>query len=65
MCDHTVHFTRMLDELTRCLPDDTWVTQVIINEGKIQLRGEALAAATVIRLIEQSDYFEKAEFGTV
>ena len=55
-------FIRALHELTRCLPDDTWIAQLAINEGDIQLRGEALAAASVIRLIEQSDYFEKAAF---
>lgn len=59
---YNISFIRVLHELTRCLPDDTWITQFAINEGKIQLRGEALAAASVVRLIEQSDYFEKAEF---
>lgn len=59
---YKIPFTGVLHELTRCLPDDTWITQLAINEGKIQLRGESLAAASVIRLVEQSDYFEKAEF---
>ena len=59
---YKISFIRVLHELTRCLPDDTWITQFAINEGKIQIRGESLAAASVIRLIEQSEYFEKAEF---
>lgn len=59
---YSIPFIRVLHELTRCLPDDTWITQFAINEGEIQLRGEALAAASVVRRVEQSDYFEKAEF---
>lgn len=59
---YKIPFIGVLHELTRCLPDDTWITQFTINEGNIQLRGESLAAASVIRQIEQSDYFEKAEF---
>ncbi len=55
-------FIRLLHEVTRSLPDDTWLTQFIINEGQMQIRGETIAAASVIRLIEQSDYFENAEF---
>jgi general secretion pathway protein L len=55
-------FIRLFHELTRCLPDDTWITQFVINKGEIQIRGESLEAASVIRLIEQSDYFEKARF---
>lgn len=55
-------FIEILQELTRCLPDDTWLTQFALNEGEIQVWGEALTAASAIRLIEQSDYFEKAEF---
>lgn len=59
---YQVPFIRLLHELTRCLPDDTWITQFVISEGEIQFRGESLAATSVIRLIEQSDYFENAEF---
>ena len=59
---YKIPFIRILQELTRCLPDDTWLIQLVINEGEIQIRGESLTAAAVLRLIEQSDYFENAEF---
>ena len=57
-----IPFIQLLQELTRCLADDTWISHLVINKGEIQIRGESETAATVIRLIEQSDYFEKAEF---
>ena len=53
---------RLLQDLTRRLPDHTWIYQLVINEGEIQLQGESEAATSVIRLLEESDYFEQAQF---
>ena len=53
---------RLLQDLTLRLPDHTWIYQLVINAGEIQLQGESEAATSVIRLLEESDYFEQAQF---
>ena len=53
---------RLLHDITRRLPDNTWIYQLTINEGEIQLQGESEAATSVIRLLEESDYLEQAQF---
>ena len=52
----------LFGDLTRRLPDNTWIYQLIINKGEIQMQGESETAASVIRLIEESNYFEQVQF---
>lgn len=47
----------VLDAVTRLLPDDTWLSQMTIRDGKVVLRGFAPAAPELIRLIEDSPNF--------
>lgn len=53
---------RLMHDLTRRLPDHTWIYQLVINGGEIQLQGESDAATAIIRLLEESDYLEQAQF---
>ncbi|MCY4337998.1 MAG: PilN domain-containing protein [Gammaproteobacteria bacterium] len=53
---------QLLLTLTRSLPDHTSVQQIILRTDEIQLQGESAAAASLIGLIEASDYFEQVEF---
>lgn len=53
---------RLLQDLTRRLPDNTWINRLIVRGGEIQLHGESETAAAVIQFIEESDYFEQAQF---
>ena len=53
---------RLLQELTRRLPDNTWIDRLVIQDGEIQAHGESETAAAVIQLMEESDYFEQAQF---
>lgn len=52
----------LVNELTAILPDNTWVEQLIIKDNEVQVRGQSLAAATLISLVEASEKFEKATF---
>ncbi len=52
----------ILNELTRILPDDTWVEQLEIKGDEIQVRGQSLQATRLIELVETSDLFYQAVF---
>jgi general secretion pathway protein L len=50
------------DELTRILPDDTWLHQVHLRGGSIQIQGDSASASVVVQLLEQSPIFADAKF---
>lgn len=52
----------ILDELTRILPDDTWVNQLSIKNEELQFQGFADSAAALIPLIEASDTLHNPRF---
>lgn len=55
----------MLDvmrELTRVLPDNTWLQSLQLNGRELQIRGESGDAASLIALIESSELFSGARF---
>lgn len=52
----------LLDELTRALPDEAWLTQLDVGDGEAQLWGYAPSAAAVVRRLEQSTVLHRAEF---
>lgn len=53
---------QLLLALTRSLPDHTSVQQLVLRAGELQVQGESAAAASIIGLIEASEYFEQVEF---
>ena len=57
-----IPIVQLLADLTRRLPDNTWIYQLIVSKGEIQIQGESETAASVIGRIEESDYFEQAQF---
>ena len=52
----------IIGDLTRRLPDNTWINRLSIRADEIQLHGESEAAAAVVQLMEESDYFEQTQF---
>lgn len=54
--------TEILFELTRVLPDDTWVNDLHIGAGEIRVSGFSKSASTVIKLLEQSGVFVGPQF---
>jgi general secretion pathway protein L len=52
----------LLNEITRIIPDDTWLTRLVMKKGEIQIQGESDNASTLIQTIESSDFFSDVEF---
>lgn len=52
----------VLDALTQVLPDHTYVTELHVQGGKIQVAGITRDAPALISLIEQSPHFTRATF---
>jgi general secretion pathway protein L len=52
----------VINEITRILPDDTWITRLDMDERGIQVQGQSLAAAALIPLIESSPMLDNARF---
>lgn len=48
----------VMNELTRLLPDDTWLRNLRIKNGEISISGEAERADLLIGLIEDSVWFQ-------
>ncbi len=51
-----------LDALTRLLPDDTYLTEVEISNGDVQISGITASASTILGLLDQSQRFSDAVF---
>ena len=51
-----------LEALAKTLPDDTHLTELRIEDGKVQIVGLSGDAPALIRLIEQSKRFTRATF---
>ncbi|MGA9572672.1 MAG: PilN domain-containing protein [Lysobacterales bacterium] len=52
----------LLAELTRILPDDTYLDRLSMHEGTVQMQGKSGNAQSLIELINASPYFENASF---
>jgi len=53
---------QVMDELTRILPDDTWITRLDIKESGLEIRGQSSSAAALIPLIESSSILQNPRF---
>jgi general secretion pathway protein L len=52
----------VLEALSQTLPDDTYLSELRIENGKVQIAGFTRDAPALIRLIEQSQHFTRATF---
>lgn len=50
------------NELTRVLPDDTWLADIRISGGQVQINGYTKASPRLLELIEASTSFAEAAF---
>jgi len=64
--ERTAHIpvTAVLDELTKRLPDNTWLNQLRINGDEISIFGFTETAPRLIEIIESSPAFSNATFPT-
>ena len=52
----------MLAELTRILPEDTYLDRLSMHQGTTQMQGKSGNAQSLIELINDSDQFDNASF---
>ncbi len=54
----------LLTELTRAIPDDTWIKQLSIKKGNFEIEGVGLSGAKVLTLLENSPKFQHVSFSS-
>lgn len=54
----------VLEELSRVLPDGTWVAELRLEGGKLSLVGYSASASALIAVIEDSDLFLDTDFAS-
>ena len=52
----------VIEALSQTLPDDTYLNELRIEDGKVQIAGLTRDASALIKLIEQSQHFTHATF---
>ncbi len=53
---------RVLNEVTRIFPDNTWSTRFSIKNEKLEIQGESAYVSGLIQNLESSKYFENVQF---
>ena len=54
----------LLEELTRVIPDGTWLHRLDFKNGEVQFQGLSDAASALIGVVESSPMFREARFGS-
>jgi general secretion pathway protein L len=54
----------LLEELSRRLPDDTWLFRLEVRDGKVHLQGSSTAASALIAELEGSSLLEDVRFAS-
>ncbi|MDE2182804.1 MAG: PilN domain-containing protein [Alphaproteobacteria bacterium] len=52
----------LLADLTAVLPDGTWVTQLVMDGGRVRIQGGSTRATDLIALIDRAPHFANARF---
>ena len=52
----------LIDEISRILPDHTWVSRLDLTNGELQIQGQSSGSASLIAIIESSPRFRNARF---
>jgi general secretion pathway protein L len=55
---------QVLEELTRALPDSTFLSRVQIEDGEVNLHGRSQAASELIAILEQLALLEGVRFAS-
>jgi len=54
----------VVDEVSRILPDHTWLVRMDLSANQLQLQGQSEASSSLIAIIEASPLFENAAFAS-
>ena len=52
----------LIDEVSRIIPDHTWITRLNLSEKELQIQGQSSSSASLIAAIESSPHFENVRF---
>ena len=52
----------LLQELSRKLPKDTWVTRISIKRDQVEVHGYSASASELIQKLEESEFFKDTQF---
>jgi general secretion pathway protein L len=59
-----VMIVEIIDEISRILPDHTWIARLDLSGTEMQIQGQSSASASLIRIIESSPWFENVRFAS-
>jgi general secretion pathway protein L len=59
-----VMIVELVDEVSRILPDHTWITRLDLSGDELQIQGQSSASASLIGIVESSPWFENARFSS-
>ena len=60
----SVMIVELVDEVSRILPDHTWIARLDLSGDELQIQGQSSASASLIRIIESSPWFENVRFAS-
>ena len=59
-----VMIVEVIDEISRILPDHTWIARLDLSGTELQIQGQSPASSSLIRIIESSPWFENVRFAS-
>jgi general secretion pathway protein L len=59
-----VMIVEVVDEVSRVLPDHTWIARMDLSGTDLQIQGQSSSASSLIRIIESSPWFEDVRFAS-
>lgn len=59
-----VMIVELIDEMSRILPDHTWIARLDLSGTELQIQGQSGASSSLIRIIESSPWFENVRFAS-
>jgi general secretion pathway protein L len=59
-----VMIVELIDEISRILPDHTWITRLDVSGTELQIQGRSSASSSLISIIESSPWFENVRFSS-
>jgi len=59
-----VMIVELIDEVSRILPDHTWIARLDLSGTELQIQGQSAASSSLIRIIESSPWFENVRFAS-
>jgi general secretion pathway protein L len=59
-----VMLVELIDEISRVLPDHTWISRLDLSGTELQIHGQSSASSSLISIFELSPWFENVRFGS-